>query len=325
MKNILDTANFAKYFVASPAAFSTPHLYISALVTWSKESFIFSTWIKHFPFLPSLTHFRGNTTTPLMSIQTNNMIFSVKFSNDGAKIVSGSYDNSVQVWDASTGGALKQLNGHTAQVNSVAFSDDGIHIVSGSDDKSVRVWDASTGAALQQLNGHTDWVNSVAFSLDGIHIVSGSSDKSVRVWDALTGAALQRLNGHTHYVNSGAFSYDSMHIISDSSAKSVQEWGTSTDVQLQQLNSHMVSGSDITSVWIWDEIHHGVLWTSTMDGWIVSLPNQDRLMWIPQGIREVIHHPYNILIISKNGYAHIDFQGCNVGTKWVECYKPLYV
>ena len=70
--------------------------------------------------------------------------------HDGKQIVSGSYDNSVQVWDDSPGAALQQLNGHTDRVNSVAFSHDGIYIVSGSDDKSVQVWDASnasTGSA----------------------------------------------------------------------------------------------------------------------------------------------------------------------------------
>ena len=103
------------------------------------------------------------------------------FSKDGAKIVSGSWDKSVQVWDASTGAKLQQLNGHIYCVRSVAFSHDGIHIVSGSDDMSVRVWDASTGAELQQLHGHTDRVNSVAFSHDGIHIVSGSHQENSKL------------------------------------------------------------------------------------------------------------------------------------------------
>jgi len=109
---------------------------------------------------------------------------SVAFSSDGFRIVSGSCDQSVCVWDASTGGLLMTLNDHTDYVQSVAFSSDGTRIVSGSDDKSVCVWDASTGALLMMLNGHTDHVNSVAFSRDDTRIVSGSDDKSVRVWDA---------------------------------------------------------------------------------------------------------------------------------------------
>ena len=148
---------------------------------------------------------------------------------------------------------------------------------------------------------------------------------SVRLWDASTGAPLQQFNGHTDWVNSVAFSHDDIHIVSGSFDKSVRVWSAWTDRMLHQFNCHFVSGSDVTSIWIWNKMYHGVLWTSTMDGWIVSLSGQDRLMWIPQGIREVIHHPYNILIISQEGYAHIDFQDCNVGTKWMECYKLLDV
>ena len=112
LQNILEAANFVKFFTASLAALSTPHLYISALATWSKDRFISQKWRKYFPFIPSLTH-RGNLTAPLMAIQTNNRILSVEFSKDGDKIVSGSNDKSVRVYDASTGVALLQLNGHT--------------------------------------------------------------------------------------------------------------------------------------------------------------------------------------------------------------------
>ena len=123
------------------------------------------------------------------------------------------------------------------------------------------------------------------------------------------------------------YSYDGTHIVSGSDDKSVRVWGASIDAEQQQLNGHtpIVSGSDEKSIWVRNRIDHGVIWTSNMDGWIVSLPGHDRLVWMPQGIREVIYHPYNTLVISQKGYAHIDFQGCNVGTKWAECYKPLVV
>jgi len=203
----------------------------------------------------------------------------------------------VRIWDALTGVELQQLNNHTERVNSAAFSHDDIYIVSGSDDKSVQVWIASTGVELQQLNGHSGPVFSVAFSHDSTHIVSGSADKSVWVWNTLTGAALQKLHGHSDFVRSVAFSHDSTQI---------------------------VSGSDDKSVRVWSRIYHENLWTSTAEGWIISLPDQNHLMWIPQGIREVMHHPYSTLIISQKGYAHINFQDCNLDTKWAECYKsPL--
>ena len=79
---------------------------------------------------------------------------SVAFSPDGKQIVSGSRDQTVRVWDASTGNNLKVLESHTDSVTSVAFSPNGKQIVSGSYDKSVRVWDASTGNELKVLKGH---------------------------------------------------------------------------------------------------------------------------------------------------------------------------
>ncbi len=66
---------------------------------------------------------------------------SVAFSPDGHRIVSGSDDNTVRLWDAATGQPIGQpLTGHNAPVASVAFSPDGKRIVSGSDDHTLRLW-----------------------------------------------------------------------------------------------------------------------------------------------------------------------------------------
>jgi len=51
-----------------------------------------------------------------------NIICSVAFSPDGLKIVSGSRDNSIKIWDAQSGHLLNTLTGHTDWVRSVAFS-----------------------------------------------------------------------------------------------------------------------------------------------------------------------------------------------------------
>jgi WD40 repeat protein len=111
------------------------------------------------------------------------MLHASGFFRDDTRVVSGSYDGLVRIWDAATGAEVRTLEGHTARPHSVAFSVDGTRIVSGSYDKSVRIWDAPTGVEVRTLEGHTDDVNSVVFSADGTRIVSGSRDKSVRIWD----------------------------------------------------------------------------------------------------------------------------------------------
>ena len=58
---------------------------------------------------------------------------SVSFSGDGSRIVSGSSDKTVRVWDAVSGECvLGPLEGHTDLVRSVSFSADGRRVVSGS-------------------------------------------------------------------------------------------------------------------------------------------------------------------------------------------------
>lgn len=67
------------------------------------------------------------------------------FSSDGTRIVSGSEDKILRVWDVTTGAQIGDpLYGHDHRVNSVAFSPDGTRIVSGSFDGTIRIWNATS-------------------------------------------------------------------------------------------------------------------------------------------------------------------------------------
>ena len=75
-------------------------------------------------------------------------VTSVAFNHDGTKIVSGSEDKTIRVWNVDTGECILTLKGHTDYVKSVAFNHDGTKIVSGSDDKTIRVWNVDTGECI---------------------------------------------------------------------------------------------------------------------------------------------------------------------------------
>ena len=66
-------------------------------------------------------------------------VWAAGFSPEGNRIVSGSSDNTVRVWEVASGAELLVLRGHEAAVWAAGFSPAGDRIVSGSDDRTVRV------------------------------------------------------------------------------------------------------------------------------------------------------------------------------------------
>ena len=67
---------------------------------------------------------------------------------DGSRIVTGSKDKTVQIWDSNSGESLKILKDIDSMVNCVAFSPDGYKIAAGTLDHKTKVWDSKTGACL---------------------------------------------------------------------------------------------------------------------------------------------------------------------------------
>src|SRR5260221_12069366 len=92
----------------------------------------------------------------MLSLQGHtDMVFSVAISRDGTRVISGSYDKTVKVWDAVTGKEMLSLQGHTDMVFSVAISRDGTRIVSGSKDKTMKEWDAEAEEGEAPHRQHT--------------------------------------------------------------------------------------------------------------------------------------------------------------------------
>ena len=118
------------------------------------------------------------------SMSNSDRVQSVAYSSDRSRIVSGSKDETIRVWNAQNGQIVgRPITGHGDCVNSVCFSPDGKKILSGSDDNTARVWDAVTGKPLfPPISGHTRSISSVCFFPNGRHFATGSHDGTIRIW-----------------------------------------------------------------------------------------------------------------------------------------------
>ena len=95
----------------------------------------------------------------------------------------GSYDETVRLWDVERPLNTKICQGHLGWVRAVAFLPDGKTLASASEDETVRLWDKETGKEIRCFTGHTGGVGALAISPDGQVILSGGADATVRKWD----------------------------------------------------------------------------------------------------------------------------------------------
>ncbi|KAG9123932.1 hypothetical protein FRC07_013458 [Ceratobasidium sp. 392] len=269
-----------------PISASAPHLYVSALAFGAANYETFRVLKSQFP--NSLCVTKGfdlwNLPVNLCTIHVEGVVLCVSFSPDNQRVIAGSTDSKLRIWDAHAGTLLLEpLEGHRDSVTTVQVSPDGRRIVSGSEDMTVRVWDARTGTPLlKPLEGHTRAVTSIAVSADGRRIVSGSNDQTIRIWDTQTGVLLfEPLQPYSMRVTSVSISPGSQHIISGFWNKTVGVWDIETGAEVfGPLRAHsscvssvaifpdgrrIVSGSYDKTIRIWSA-HTGDLVLEPLQG-----------------------------------------------------------
>ncbi len=174
-----------------------------------------------------------------MSFSRHDAVASAHFSPKGDLIVTGSWDGSAKIWNATTGKVVRKLEGgHTSFVNTAVFSPDGQFVLTASDDATAKLWSVATGEVVKTLEGHKDRVRSAVFSPDGRFIITTSSDETARLWEGDSGKFVREFKGHKYAVLCAEFSKDGRWLVTGGEDNTARVWNVETAASLLTLSGH---------------------------------------------------------------------------------------
>ncbi|MDM8536712.1 hypothetical protein QUF70_08165 [Desulfobacterales bacterium HSG17] len=198
-------------------------------------------------------------------------VSAIECSPDGKIIASGSYDNTIKLWNIEQGRELKTLSGHLGSIRSLSFSPDGRFLASGSYDNTIKLWSIKQGKDIKTLSGHTKSVESICFSPDGRTLASGSSDRTIRFWDTKKSGQIKgvigRLDNGSAIVHSIRFSSDGKLLASGNHDGTIRIWSVKEFKEIKIFKRHkssvfsldfnsdsslLVSGSKDHTIRVWD-------------------------------------------------------------------------
>jgi WD40 repeat protein len=123
-------------------------------------------------------------TTPLRVFEDHEKIVRVlAVFPDRRRMVTGSGDKTLRLWDLETGVVLKKMEGHKRGVWALAVSRDGQTIASGDGGGEVIAWHGDTGESLTKpIKAHSKQIFSMDFSPDGSVLATGRDGPMIKFW-----------------------------------------------------------------------------------------------------------------------------------------------
>jgi WD40 repeat protein len=166
----------------------------------------------------------------------------VAYAPNGATIVTGSWDDTVRVWDSASGNLLHALkDASSIWATSLAYAPDSQMFIAGTQgDGSIFGWDIQTGEQRYYLSnadssGDTGGINSLTFAPDGQTFLSAGHDGTAELWDAQSGKLLHTFKGHRDWVTQAVYSPDGKTILTGSYDHTAILWDVQSGAVLHIL------------------------------------------------------------------------------------------
>lgn len=172
---------------------------------------------------------------PLVRLQAHSgPVNCLAFSHDGERMVTGSSDYTLRIWELRTGRpASEPLLGHVGAVTSAAFDANDTHVISCGEDGTLRVWDTKERGILGTPVRLGKAIHCVVFSPDGTKLLSGREDGTLELWDVASERLfVPQMVGHLKSITTAAFSPNGSRIVSASTDNSLRVWDSTTGKQV---------------------------------------------------------------------------------------------
>ena len=150
----------------------------------------------------------------------NDAVAAVAISANEKLVISGGYDQVVQISLLDNGQPVRTLAGQVGRVFCVGLSHDGALAASGSEAGVIQQWNAADGNLGPQLAGHTGAVNDLSFHPSMPLVLSAGLDGTVRLWEISDAAAPVR--GHSQPVVAVALTENGQLLVTGSGDKTVR-------------------------------------------------------------------------------------------------------
>jgi WD40 repeat protein len=152
---------------------------------------------------------------------------SLAYSPNGKLLAGMKEDNTIRVWEVSTGKERFRFPGPEGSSwgHNLAFSPDGKLLASGTLEGLIYLLEVENGRERLRLRGHEGPVFDVLFSPDGKLLISSGKDQAIRLWDVVSGRDLGELAWH----------YGSMSLSPDGKQLALLAW-RSGEIRIWDMN-----------------------------------------------------------------------------------------